>query len=95
MNPASLIDRAAIVTKSILDGTRRTIVDISANGSCDVGVLRKRAFRDFKMDSRNESAYMDMVFARDSSVSRREKVKALWKFLDARGDLQPHRGITR
>ncbi|EFN83941.1 hypothetical protein EAI_09610 [Harpegnathos saltator] len=44
------------------------------------------------MDSTDEEAYMELVFTRDSSVSRQEKVKALWKFLDARDDLQPHKG---
>ncbi|XP_032676387.1 uncharacterized protein LOC116846542 [Odontomachus brunneus] len=44
------------------------------------------------MVSKDEKVYMEMVFTRDCSVSRQEKVKALWKFLDTRDDLQPHKG---
>ncbi|CAL1684402.1 unnamed protein product [Lasius platythorax] len=44
------------------------------------------------MDSRDEEACMEFVFVREDSVSRQEKVKAFWKFLDDQNCLQPHKG---
>lgn len=35
---------------------------------------------------------MEFVFVREDSVSRQEKVKAFWKFLDDQNCLQPHKG---
>lgn len=42
--------------------------------------------------SEDEESCMKFVFVREESSSRKEKVKAFWKFLDGQNCLQPHKG---
>ncbi|XP_012235719.1 uncharacterized protein [Linepithema humile] len=47
------------------------------------------------MNSRDEKACMELVFVRENSLSKQEKAKAFWKFLDAQNDLLPHKGTLK
>lgn len=91
------------VTKSILDFTRRhTYVqhdcdshasDDNVKGSCSC--TDYSSCRGVGMSSRDEKVCMELAFVRENGVSKQEKAKAFWKFLDAQSDLLPHKGISR